>query len=116
MQSAATVAAVYHRPSGAPRPNCLLYGGHHLVCEDLDLPLVVCGGPEDESIHTVFQGELRERLDPPRDRAFQEAFALRSDVARDVVGAADLSWLPSCTSSAFVDPSVHIREPRRRRV
>jgi hypothetical protein len=54
MQSADTVAAVYHRASGAPRPNGLPYGGYDLASEDLDLPLVVPGGPEDESIHTVF--------------------------------------------------------------
>jgi hypothetical protein len=59
MQSADTVAAVYHRASGAPRPNGLPYGGYDLASEDLDLPLVVPGGPEDESIHTVFQGEPR---------------------------------------------------------
>ena len=81
MQSADTVAAVYHRASGAPRPNGLLYGGHYLTGENLDLPLVVPGGPEDESIHTVFQGEPCERLDPSRWRAFEGTFVYGADAA-----------------------------------
>src|ERR687890_799136 len=107
------LAAVYHRPSGAPRPNGLLYGGHYLACEDLDLPLVVSGGPEDEGIHTVLQGEPCERLDPPGWRAFEGTFLYGADAAREVVRPADLPWLPSCLSGAFVDPSVHLREPSR---
>src|SRR5215204_4357685 len=116
MQSADTVAAVYHRASGAPRPNGLPYGGYDLASEDLDLPLVVPGGPEDESIHTVFQGEPRERLDPPRWWAFEGTFVYSADAAREVVSPTDLPWLPSCSLSAFVDLSVHLREPPRRRV
>src|SRR5215213_656565 len=116
MQSADTVAAVYHRASGAPRPNGLPYGGYDLASEDLDLPLVVPGGPEDESIHTVFQGEPRERLDPPRWWAFEGTFVYSADAAREVVSPTDLPWLPSCSLSAFVDLSVQLREPPRRRV
>src|SRR5215216_3632980 len=107
---------VYHRTSGAPQPNGILYGGHYLACEDLDLPLVVSGGPEDNSIHTLFQGEPRERLDPPRWRALEGTLIYGADAARDVVHPADLPWLPSSSFSAFVDPSVHLREPSQRRV
>src|SRR5829696_1377553 len=116
MQSADTVATVYHRASGAPRSNGFLYGGHDLASEDLDLPLVLPGGPEYESVHTVFQGEPRERLDPPRWRAFEGTFVYGADAARDVVRPTDLPWLPSCPFGAFVDPSDHLREPPRRRV
>ena len=72
---------VYHRASGAPRLYGLLYGGHYLAGETLDLPLVVPGGPEDESIHTVFQGEPCERLDPSLWRSFEGTFVYGADAA-----------------------------------
>ena len=72
---------IYHRASSAPRPNGFLYGGHYLAGEDLDLPFMVPGGPEDERIHTLFQGEPRKRLDPPRWGAFEGTFIRGADGA-----------------------------------
>src|SRR5215210_976371 len=107
---------VYHRASGPLRADGLLYRGHDLTCKGLHLTLVVPGGPVDERIHSVLQGELRERLHPSRYRAFEETLAFGADVAREVIGATDLSRLSSCSVGAFVDPPVHLGKAPWRRV
>src|SRR5829696_8763927 len=102
------VEPVYHRASGALRADGLLYRGHDLIREDLGLTLVVPGGPVDERIHTVLQGELRECLHPCRYRAFEETLAFGADVTIEVIGATDLSGFSSCSVGALVDPLVQL--------
>src|SRR5713101_10199421 len=47
--------------------------GDDLLCKALCLVHGICTGPEHESIKPEIEGEVRQGLDPMRDRSLQEA-------------------------------------------